>query len=133
YWQAISKSKVSAGGFLWSLNDESLARIDKGGKLDSNGNQAPDGITGPYREKEGSFYAIKEIWSPVVLKDQQWPANGRIAVENRYAFTDLKQCSFTWEQRQFSFPTQPDEPGVANVHYGVGEKGEALAESILPG
>ena len=32
------------------------------------GNHAPDGIVGPYREKEASFFTIKEIWSPVFVE-----------------------------------------------------------------
>jgi hypothetical protein len=35
--------------------------------MDVKGNWAPDGIMGPYREKEASYYTIKQIWSPVQL------------------------------------------------------------------
>ena len=38
---------------------------DKNNTIDVAGNYAPDGIVGPYHEKEGSFYTIREIWSPV--------------------------------------------------------------------
>jgi hypothetical protein len=50
-----------AGGFIWVLTDDAIRRPDTG-ELDTAGNQAPDGIVGPYREREGSFYAIKDIW-----------------------------------------------------------------------
>ena len=54
---------------LWVLADEGAVRTDQEGRIDTDGNHAPDGIVGPYREKEGSFYAIKEIWSPVFIEE----------------------------------------------------------------
>ena len=67
YWEKIRHSDLGAGGFLWVFADEGVVRTDKGGILDTDGNHAPDGIVGPYREKEGSFYTIQEIWSPVQI------------------------------------------------------------------
>ncbi len=61
YWSMMMKSPLCAGGFIWVFADEGIKRPDTG-KIDVAGNQAPDGIVGPYREREGSFYAIKEIW-----------------------------------------------------------------------
>jgi hypothetical protein len=72
YWDAILKSKAGAGGFLWAFLDEDVKRVDKGGILDSADNQAPDGIVGPYREREGSFYTVKQLWSPIIVT----PPNG---------------------------------------------------------
>ena len=61
---------------------------------------------GPYREKEGSYYTIKEIWSPVYLAPPKLDNTfrGSIAVENRYSFANLAQCKFTWQLRQFPRP-----------------------------
>ena len=36
-----------------------------GGIIDNVGNYAADGIVGPHHEKEGSYYTIKQVWSPV--------------------------------------------------------------------
>ncbi|RPJ84744.1 MAG: glycoside hydrolase family 2, partial [Acidobacteria bacterium] len=66
YWALILSKPFGAGGFLWALVDEGVKRTDKDGILDTDGNHAPDGLLGPHREKEGSFFAVKEIWSPVV-------------------------------------------------------------------
>jgi hypothetical protein len=102
YWNAMRRSKVSAGGFLWVFADEGVQRGDRNNEIDVKGNQAPDGILGPFREKEGSFYTIKQIWSPVQLPDEL-PVNfdGTLPVENRYDFTSLGQCDFTWQLRRF--------------------------------
>jgi hypothetical protein len=101
YWNAMRASKVSMGGFLWVFADEGVQRNDSNNVVDVKGNWAPDGIMGPYREKEASFYTIKQIWSPVQLPNEL-PANfdGTLPVENRYEFTSLSQCSFSWELRQ---------------------------------
>ncbi len=102
YWTAMRASKISAGAFLWVFADEGVQRGDLNNIIDVQGNQAPDGIVGPFREKEGSFYTIKEIWSPVQLP-RVLPANfaGTLPVENRYEVTSLAQCRFTWQLRQF--------------------------------
>jgi len=98
YWEAMRRSKVCAGGFIWALVDEGARRDDLGGKIDTAGNQGPDGIVGPYRQKEGSFYTIKQVWSPVAIRLNRFGTDGEWAfsVENRYHFTSLDQCSFTW-------------------------------------
>ena len=103
YWDAILKSKAGAGGFLWSFVDEDVKRVDKGGILDSAGNQAPDGIVGPYREREGSFYTVKQLWSPIIVT----PTDGNsrsFTVTNRYAFTNADRCTFEWETIAFRQP-----------------------------
>lgn len=103
YWQAMRNAKNSAGGFLWVFADEGVRRADMNGAIDVAGNNAPDGIVGPFREKEGSFYTIKQVWSPVQLPDTL-PAdfNGAFPVENRYEVTSLSRCDFRWQLRRFS-------------------------------
>jgi hypothetical protein len=107
-WNAMLASPMGAGGFLWVLADEGVVRTDKNGKIDTDGNHAPDGIVGPYRQKEASFYTIKEIWSPVQVAAEAVRADfdGTVKVKNGYDFTNLKDCVF--ETRLADFPA-PDE------------------------
>ncbi|MHC4464658.1 MAG: hypothetical protein ACYS30_24995 [Planctomycetota bacterium] len=83
HWKLMLNSPLGAGGFLWALVDEGVVRTDRGGTLDTDGNHAPDGILGPYRQKEGSFYTIKEIWSPIHIGLEELPEDfsGRIGRE----------------------------------------------------
>jgi hypothetical protein len=67
-WNRMLQNPLAVGAFLWSLADEGIVRSDRKGELDTDGNHAPDGIVGPRREKEASFFAIREIWSPVYLE-----------------------------------------------------------------
>ncbi|HEV2696167.1 MAG TPA: glycoside hydrolase family 2 TIM barrel-domain containing protein [Verrucomicrobiae bacterium] len=102
YWRMMTAGKYLGGGFIWALLDDGVKRPDTG-EIDVAGNQAPDGIVGPYRQREGSFYAIKEIWSPIQLKRDK---KGVFTVENHFSFTDASDCKFEWEVRGFSSPTE---------------------------
>ena len=119
YWTVMMASPLAAGGFLWALVDECVKRTDKGDILDGDGNHAPDGITGPRREKEGSFFTIKAIWSPIYIPMKELPADfaGAVPVENRYDFTDLAACTLGWELLKFRGPADA-EVGHAVVHKG---------------
>jgi len=129
FWNLILQHPHGAGGFLWAFHDEAVARTDKNGQLDTDGNHAPDGIVGPHREKEGSFYTIKEIWSPVYMDLRQLKAdfNGQIPVENRFLFTNLDQCSFSWQLVSFSSPNNH------TILPTISARGVLKAASIAPG
>jgi len=98
YWREMWQSPLSAGGFLWVFADEAVVRTDKNGQLDADGDHGPDGFVGPYHEKEGSYYAIKDIWSPVFIERREiTPAfDGKFRVENRYDFTNLNTLRYQW-------------------------------------
>lgn len=99
FWELMYHTPLSAGGFIWAFLDEDVVRTDKNGELDSDGDHAPDGIVGPYREKEGSYFAIKEIWCPVHMEPKEvTPAfNGQFKFENRYLYTNTKLCTFSYK------------------------------------
>ncbi len=123
YWNVMTQSKVASGGFIWAFLDEDVKRTDKGGILDSKTNQAPDGIVGPYREKEASFYAIKQIWSPIVITQK----GGEFAVENRYAFLDAKDCSYSYELWNYKSPGDPAAGHTVSASFKL------QVDSIAPG
>lgn len=98
YWELMWKSPRSAGGVLWCWADAAIKRTDLEGKLDTDGNHSADGIVGPYGEKEGSYYTIREIWSPIQIpvKTLSRDFDGTLPVENRFDETPLSQCMFGW-------------------------------------
>ena len=106
YWNLMKNHPNGAGGFLWVMADEGVVRTDKNGMIDTDGNHAPDGMVGPYHEKEGSYYTIKQIWSPVQIDIETIPEDfdGRIEVENGYDFINLDQCLFKWELVKYAGP-----------------------------
>jgi len=118
YWDAMYASLMGAGGFLWVFADEGAVRTDlEGGRIDVAGNQAPDGIVGPYRQKEASFYSVKEIWSPLYIYPEKLPAdfNGVLEIENRYDFLNIKDCSF--ELKLVNLPGPFDKPTEMSVDF----------------
>lgn len=105
YWQMMRRAPRSAGGFLWDLADEGVLRTDMDGIIDNVGNFGADGIVGPHFEKEGSFYTIKEVWCPIqVVNIAEAHATARLDVENRYDFTNLKECKLRYAYRNLPAP-----------------------------
>lgn len=123
YWHMMMNHPLCAGGFIWALLDDGLKRPDTG-EIDTAGNQAPDGIVGPYRQREGSYYAIREIWSPIQVRRD---GDGDLTVENHYNFTDARDCKFSWQLRKYGAPGGVT-PAMTVLREGVFE-----SPTIAPG
>lgn len=128
YWEMMRKHPRSGGGFLWSFADEGIARTDQGGRVDVAGNYGPDGIVGPHHEKEGSVNTVREVWCPVQVGPEQLPADfkGTLAIENRYDFTNLNQCKFSWELAKFPPATE------VKAGHAIVASGELVGPAIVP-
>ena len=108
YWQLMMSNPRCAGGFLWDLMDQAVVRTDQNGILDPVGNFGSDGIVGPHMEKEGSYYTIREIWSPIQISvhnsefsvstfnSQHLLLGKELVIKNDYNFTNLKDCSLRY-------------------------------------
>jgi hypothetical protein len=129
YWRLMWDDPICAGGFLWNFSDEAVVRTDLNNILDVDGNHAADGITGPTREKEGSFYTVKEIWAPVNFRKKFiTPAfDGIFDIENRYHYTNLDQCKFEAEWIRFRGPGDEDTSPL------ISRKGHIPAIRLAPG
>lgn len=108
FWDRWMTNPMFAGGFIWVFCDEAPKRSDRGGVLDSDGSNAPDGVVGPRRKKEGSFYAIRSQWSPVQIKPLLITEHfdGSFFVSNEYIYTNLKDCRMTYEVLSCDIPMQ---------------------------
>ena len=122
YWQLMMSNPRCAGGFLWDLADEGVVRTDMDGIIDCVGNLGADGIVGPHFEKEGSYYTIKEVWSPIQLT---WQGENGIEIKNCYDFTNLKDCRLTY--RYITLPT----PGQTTMT--TGNQGSITLPDTKPG
>ncbi|GAA4294026.1 glycoside hydrolase family 2 TIM barrel-domain containing protein [Aestuariibaculum suncheonense] len=100
FWSRYKQSPLFAGGFMWAMLDEAVLRSDWTGeqKYDSKGNLAADGVLGPHREKEGSFFTVKEVWSPIQFapKHITQKFDGSFLVTNDYIYTDLNICKLEY-------------------------------------
>jgi hypothetical protein len=126
YWDVMGRSPTVAGGFFWAFADEGIERTDQNRRIDNMGNSAPDGIVGAHHEKEGSYFAVKEIWSPVEisgvrLADRQL----NLHLENHYDFTDLSACKLRWRVVQMPRALEKSSARVL-------ANGEAQLPSLRP-
>ncbi len=117
YWEKMWHNPLSAGGFLWDFADNAVVRKDKNDSLDTDKHRAADGIVGPHHEKEASFYTIKEVWSPVYFERREIAEgfDGSFNLENRYHYTNLKECSFSWKLKRFEITTSKEVEGKATA------------------
>lgn len=108
FWANYTSHPLFAGGFIWAFVDEAVVRTDQGGILDASGNMGNDGVVGPYREKEGSFWAIRNIWAPIQFeKTYITPSfRGDLVVKNTYLFTNLEKCSMEYRVKSIGTPAE---------------------------
>jgi hypothetical protein len=139
YWDIMGEQPRCAGGFIWALLDEGIRRDDKGGVIDTNPNYYPDGLLGPYRQKEASFFTVRDVWAPIQLVDRryfesQFPAGftGTVRIRNRYDFLNTKQCRFSWQLINFDRPGARDHHGEAAGH-SIAARADIASPDIAPG
>lgn len=129
YWEMMRKHPRCIGGFLWVLADEGVKRVDMDGFIDNQGNFGADGIVGPHHEKEGSYYTIKQLWSPIQIMntsvDKQF--DGKFTVENRYDYLNLNTCRFRWKQVKFPLATD-----ASSATAKVLKEGEMQGSDLAP-
>lgn len=127
FWKKWKESPLFAGGFMWVFGDEAVRRTDKNGMFDSDGSNAPDGIVGPYREKEASFYTVREVWSPVRLKNAMITPSfkGDLIVANDFLQTNLNECSMKYRLYSIGSPLNEAEQKLM-------EEGTAKMPNVEP-
>lgn len=128
FWSNWSQNPRFAGGFIWSWADEGIERRDRGGAIDTDGPNGPDGIVGPYREKEASWYTIRDVWSPVTIDPVAVTPNfdGTLAIGNGYLSKSLGDIRMDW--RIVSVPTPAEGNAVRTV-----ASGSCNLPAIMPG
>lgn len=101
FWTRYKQSPLFAGGFMWAMLDEAVFRSDWKGeaKFDSKGSLAADGILGPHREREGSYYTVKEVWAPIQFQPKQVTTDfdGSFLITNDYLFSNLNSCKMEFK------------------------------------
>ena len=123
FWEKYTASPLFAGGFLWDFSDNAVVRTDREGALDSDASNGADGILGPHREKEASYYAVRDIWAPIQFEQLRiGPSfDGRILTRNDYLQTNLSACRGDYRLL-----------GITEQNEVVLEEGEVELPSIEP-
>ena len=126
-WSKFKANPLFAGGFLWAYVDEAIRRTDTE-QMDTYGPNAPDGIVGANREKEGSFYTVREVWSPIQINPFKITSSfkGDFYVANDYLFSNLNECRMKWKVMRLPIPRVSDSPICL-------AEGSVLLPAIQPG
>ena len=112
YWKLMMSNPRCAGGFLWDLMDQGVVRTDMNHIVDCMGNFGSDGIVGPHMEKEGSYYTIREVWSPVQML---YFDSNQFTIKNCYSFTNLKDCQFSYRLLKMPAYGESDVKAIKEV------------------
>ena len=125
YWRLMQSSPKAVGGFLWAFADEGVSRPDHAGEIDTAGDLAADGIVGPHHERDGNFYAIRSLWSPLQISAPPDP-EGNLLLTNYHDFSDLSTCSLRWTLQRFP------KPGNSNAALQIIATGTSAAPAGSP-
>ncbi|WP_447642948.1 MULTISPECIES: glycoside hydrolase family 2 TIM barrel-domain containing protein [Chitinophagaceae] len=133
YWNKMWNDPLHAGGFLWDFSDQAVVRKDKNDSLDTDKARAADGIVGPHHEKEGSFFAVKEIWSPVYVERKEITPlfDGCFQIENRFLYTNIDQCHFSWKLRKYNWTNAHEVSGVMETP-SIAPHNKGILKMALP-
>ncbi len=109
YWQVIDAHPQLQGGFIWDWVDQAMRATDERGRrywayggdygpagVPTDGNFLVNGLVSADRQLHPHAWEVKKVYQPVRVTAVDLAA-GRIAVENRYAFTDLAGLAAGWE------------------------------------
>jgi beta-galactosidase len=118
-WENMYKTRGCLGGALWSGIDDAFMLPE--GKLVGYGEWGP--IDG-WRRLKPEYYHIKKTYSPVIISNRK--TNITISkeillqVENRFDFTNLKDCRFEWEiageKGTSTINLSPHNSGILRIH-----------------
>ncbi|MGQ7868839.1 glycoside hydrolase family 2 protein [Sunxiuqinia sp. sy24] len=116
-WEKMYAAKGVLGGALWAGIDDTFFL--------PSGHAVGYGTWGPvdgWRRPKPEYWHMKKIYSPVKIKleNGQGDESVKLTIENRYFFSNLKECRIVW--------TNNDEQGILAVDAEPG----ATVEAILP-
>ncbi len=128
FWTKYTSHPLFAGGFMWDFSDNAVRRVDRDGFLDSDGELGADGILGPYREKEASYYTVREVWAPIQFKELFITPSfkGEFFVTNDYLYTNLRECRMEYKVYSVDSPFQGGEQRLR-------AEGELIVPPLDPG
>ncbi|HEU0297266.1 MAG TPA: glycoside hydrolase family 2 TIM barrel-domain containing protein [Anaerolineales bacterium] len=107
YWEVIEAHPRLRGGFIWDWVDQGIQRVTEDGKVwyayggdfgDEPNSQSfcCNGIVFPDRSLHPAMWEVKKVYQPVKIEEVDL-LSGKVAVTNRYFFSDLSGLDVTWK------------------------------------
>ncbi|GAA4328850.1 glycoside hydrolase family 2 TIM barrel-domain containing protein [Flaviaesturariibacter amylovorans] len=120
YFDIIKASPHMQGGFIWDWVDQGIKTKDQHGRafwgyggdfgaghLQNDENFCANGLVAADRSPHPGIYEVKKVYQDIIFKDVDW-RNGRLLVENNFAFTDLSGYGFKWQLLKDGLPVSSD-------------------------
>lgn len=107
YWEIIDTYPRLRGGFIWDWVDQGIRQVTGDGKVwyayggdygdePSSFSFCCNGITFPDRTFHPAVWEVKKVYQPVRIEAVDL-LGGKVAVVNRYFFSDLAGLDLTWK------------------------------------
>ena len=107
YWDVIEAHPRLRGGFIWDWVDQGIRQETSDGKVwyayggdygdePSSFSFCCNGIVFPDRSLHPAVWEVKKVYQPVRVEAVDLLA-GKVAVSNRYIFSDLSELDITWK------------------------------------
>ncbi len=142
YWELFYKYPSLQGGFIWDWIDQAILTETPDGKpylayggdfgdFPNDGTFAGNGLIFADHEITPKLIETKACYQNIVFSDADI-INGRVRIENRFLFTDLKEFNFKWrleldgefiKDGGFSVDLAPLKTGVFSLGCAMPEKG----------
>ncbi len=119
-WRSVQESAGGLGGAIWAGIDDVFYLPE--GRAVGYGEW---GVIDGWRREKPEYYHMKKTYAPVrfVNKHMEVPEKGepvRLLVENYFDFTNLKECTITWEVQgetgTESLSLPPRQAGILAIH-----------------
>jgi hypothetical protein len=135
-WNSVYESTGGLGGAIWAGIDDVFYLPEK--RAVGYGEW---GVIDGWRRKKPEYYHMKKTYSPVrvISKQIRIPRPGEplsIAVENRFDFTDLKECRILWsingKEGEGTLSLPPHQTGILRIPPPAGmKKGDRMTLSFF--
>ncbi|BAX78843.1 glycoside hydrolase family 2 TIM barrel-domain containing protein [Labilibaculum antarcticum] len=108
YWDMIEKHPALQGGFIWDWVDQGILQHDVKGEpywayggdfgpegTPSDGNFCINGVVFPDRTAHPGYFEVKKVYQHVKFISENL-AEGKLTIQNNYAFLSLKEFQLKW-------------------------------------
>jgi len=125
YWDVIERSDQLQGGCIWDWVDQGYRKETADGRAFwayggdfgdtlTDGNFCCNGLVLPDRSVTPKLMEVKKVYQCVGFRAVDL-LKGKIAVKNKFFFTNLRNYEFTWEVLQDGKPFQTGKLGQIDV------------------
>ncbi len=135
-WDRVYESPGALGGAIWAGIDDVFYLPE--GRAVGYGEW---GVIDGWRRKKPEYYHMKKTYAPVrvINKKIKRPRQGETAIveiENRFDFTDLKECRIRWQingkEEEALLPLPPHQTGILRIPLPADVKeGDRMALSFF--